>query len=166
MALAMTSRSTLSKRLTSGTSMISTYRISMKSMRKSLPILLTCRNTEQASKLSSTHDEKYCSGREKHSDINLLLSLQLIPNIIDQKTSILEQCLKLHPWKINVKTSLQENPDERRPAVFFGTWYCSCFRAAHCYCYKTGLIWEQCHTSGKLQVGDELLQSLPWDQRE
>lgn len=104
MALAMTSRSTLSKRLTSGTSMISTYRISMKSMRKSLPILLTCRNTEQASKLSSTHDEKYCSRREKHSDINLLLSLQLIPSMIDQKTSISEQCLELDPWKINAKT--------------------------------------------------------------
>lgn len=85
-ALAMTSRSTLSKRLTSGTSMMSTYRISMKSMRKSLPILLTCRNTEQASKLSSTHEEKYCRGREKHSDIKLSLSLQHIPCMIYQKT--------------------------------------------------------------------------------
>lgn len=104
-ALAITSRSTLSKRLTSGTSMISTYRISMKSMRKSLPILLTCRNTEQASKLSSTHEEKYCRGREKHSDINLSLSLQRIPCMIYQKTSISEQCLKLDPWKINAKSS-------------------------------------------------------------
>lgn len=31
----------------------------MKSMRKSLPMLLTCRKTEQASRLSNTQDEKY-----------------------------------------------------------------------------------------------------------
>lgn len=69
----------MSKRLTSGTSMISTYRISMKSMRKSLPILLICRNTEQASKLSSTHEEKYCRKRKtfRHWSFALPLSYSI-----------------------------------------------------------------------------------------
>lgn len=54
MALAVTSRSALSKSVTPGTSTTSTYMSSMASMSTSFPMQLICRNTEQASRLSST----------------------------------------------------------------------------------------------------------------
>ncbi|TNN34913.1 hypothetical protein EYF80_054926 [Liparis tanakae] len=63
MALASTSKSWLSNRCAAGPSMTSRYSSSMKSMRKSLPMLLICRNTEQASRLRSTQDEKYWGQR-------------------------------------------------------------------------------------------------------
>lgn len=54
MALAVTRRSALSKSVTPGTSTTSTYMSSMASISTSFPMQLICRNTEQASRLSST----------------------------------------------------------------------------------------------------------------
>lgn len=54
MALAVTKRSALSKSVTPGTSTMSTYMSSMASISTSFPMQLICRNTEQASRLSST----------------------------------------------------------------------------------------------------------------
>jgi len=66
-ALAVTSRSALSRRLRRGHSTSSRKQTWMKSMRTSLPILLMCRYTEQHSSVSSTLYVKYWEHRNTTS---------------------------------------------------------------------------------------------------